>query len=93
MGVADRDERIQLLESVLELPKPLLKYVRVPFDLSAGPLQSERLDAELISKGLIKAETPKGEGEEEEDEFVRGTNGRRYWPRRRGCCSTRRIRK
>src|SRR3954447_21174729 len=36
MGIADRDERIQLLESTLELPRPLLKHVRVPFDLSPG---------------------------------------------------------
>jgi hypothetical protein len=68
MAVADRDERIQLLESVLELPKPLLKYVRVPFDLTPGPLQTERLDPELIAKGLITAKAPLAEGEEEEEE-------------------------
>jgi hypothetical protein len=68
LGVAGREERIQLLESVLELPKPLLKYVRVPFDLPVGPLQTERLDPELIAKGLITAKVPKEEGEEEEEE-------------------------
>jgi len=68
MAKADRDERIQLLESVLELPKPLLKYVRVPFDLAPGPLQTERLDPELIAKGLITAKAPQAEGEEEEEE-------------------------
>ncbi len=68
LGVANREERLQLLESVLELPRPLLKFVRVPFDLSPGPLQSEKLDPELIAKGLIVAKPPKEEGEEEEEE-------------------------
>ncbi|AMV26717.1 ski2-like helicase [Gemmata sp. SH-PL17] len=68
LGVANREERLQLLESVLELPRPLLKFVRVPFDLSPGPLQTEKLDPELIAKGLIVAKPPKEEGEEEEEE-------------------------
>jgi superfamily II DNA/RNA helicase len=68
MATASREERIQLLESVLELPKPLLKHVRVPFELPAGPLQTEKLDPELIAKGLITAKPPKVEGEEEEEE-------------------------
>ena len=68
LGVANREERLQLLESVLELPRPLLKFVRVPFDLSPGPLQTEKLDPELIAKGLIVAKAPKVEGEEEEEE-------------------------
>ena len=38
LGIANREERIQAFESVLELPRPLLKYVRVPFDLPPGPL-------------------------------------------------------
>lgn len=68
LGVANRDERVQLLESVLELPRPLLKYVRVPFDLSPGPLQTEKLDPELIAKGLLTAKVPPAPGEEEEEE-------------------------
>jgi len=71
LGVANRDERIQLLESVLELPRPLLKFVRVPFEMTPGPLQVEKLDPELIAKGLITATPPKAEGaEEEEEEWV-----------------------
>jgi hypothetical protein len=70
LGVASREERIQLLESVLELPRPLLKFVRVPFEMSPGPLQTEKLDPELIAKGLITATPPKAEGEEEEEEWV-----------------------
>lgn len=68
LGVASREERIQALESVLELPRPLLKSVRVPFDLPAGPLATEKLDPELIARGLIVAKAPKEEGEEEEEE-------------------------
>jgi len=71
MATASREERIQLLESVLELPRPLLKYVRVPWDLSPGPLQTEKLDPDLIAKGLITAKVPPPPGEEEEeDDFV-----------------------
>ncbi len=71
LGVANREERLQLLESVLELPRPLLKFVRVPWELSPGPLQTEKLDPELIAKGLIVAKVPKVEGaEEEEEEWV-----------------------
>ncbi len=71
LGVANREERVQLLESVLELPRPLLKFVRVPWEMSPGPLQTEKLDPELIAKGLIVAKPPKEEGAEvEEEEWV-----------------------
>src|SRR5262249_49453635 len=30
LGIADRNERIQAMESVLEVPRPLLRYLRVP---------------------------------------------------------------
>src|SRR5205823_6596823 len=61
LGIADRSERIQALESVLEMPRPLLRYVRVPFpdQLPPGPLATERLDPELIQRGLIAAPVPK----------------------------------
>ncbi len=62
---------MQIFESVLELPRPLLKFVRVPWEMTPGPLQTERLDAELLRRGLIKPVLPKVEGEEEEeDEFI-----------------------
>jgi len=70
LGIADRNERIQALESVLEMPRPLLKYVRVPFldQLPPGPLATTRLDNELIQRGLILAPVPKTENEEEEED-------------------------
>jgi superfamily II DNA/RNA helicase len=71
MAIANREERIQLLESTLELPRPLLKFVRVPDDLTPGPLQTEKLDPELIARGLITAKLPPAAGEEaDEEEFV-----------------------
>jgi hypothetical protein len=40
----------------------------VPFDRTPGPLETEKLDPELIARGLITAKLPKVEGEEEEEE-------------------------
>ena len=42
-GIADRNERIQALESVLEMPRPLLRHVRVPCPdkLPPGPLATD----------------------------------------------------
>ncbi len=72
LGTADRNERIQAMESVLEVPRPLLRFLRVPFEteLPPGPLATSRLDAELIRRGLILApvaKDPDEEAEEEED--------------------------
>lgn len=70
LGRASHVERIQALESVLELPKPLLKFVRVPRpdQMPAGPLESEFLDTELVQRGLIAAPKSPAEEDEETDE-------------------------
>jgi hypothetical protein len=68
LGVANRDERIQALESVLEIPRPLLRSVRVPFDLPPGPLATTFLDEELIKRGLMLAPVPKEEDEDEDED-------------------------
>ena len=71
LGLGDADERLQALESVLELPRPVLRYVRVPRDLPPGPLARERLDPELIRRGLIVPPAgDAGEGEEEDDRWA-----------------------
>jgi superfamily II DNA/RNA helicase len=67
LSSADAEERIQMFESVLELPKPLLKFVRVPNEMPPGRLATERLDHELISRGLIAAKSPPGENPEDEE--------------------------
>lgn len=58
LAFADRCERIQALESVLELPGSVARLVRVPTraHLPPGPLATERLDPELLTRGLITAE-------------------------------------
>jgi hypothetical protein len=68
LGAADENERLQALESVLEMPRPLLRYVR-PLreeDMPPGPLARERLDIELIRRGLMAA--PKVPSEEDEED-------------------------
>jgi superfamily II DNA/RNA helicase len=67
LGIANRDERVQAMESALEVPRPLLRYLRVPRDLPPGPLATTRLDAELVRRGLIAAPVPEAEDDEEDD--------------------------
>ncbi|MBI3822445.1 MAG: DEAD/DEAH box helicase [Planctomycetes bacterium] len=69
LGIADRNERLQIFESVLEMPRSVLRYVRVPFpeDLPPGPLTTTRLDADLIARGLMIAKPTPEEGEEDDD--------------------------
>ncbi len=67
LGIANDDERIQAFESVLSMPRPLLKYVRVPWEdqLPQGPLALTRLNPELIQRGLMSATDEEEEDEEE----------------------------
>jgi hypothetical protein len=56
-ALADPIERLQALESVLELPKALIRSVRVPNPekMPPGPLARNYLDNELVTRGLITA--------------------------------------
>jgi hypothetical protein len=58
LGIADRDERMQAMESVLELPRSIGPDVRVPGhdDLPPGPLATARLDQTLLRLGLVTPE-------------------------------------
>ena len=58
LGIADRNERLQALESVLEIPGSVARNVRVPShdEMPAGPLATLRLDAQLLRLGLATAE-------------------------------------
>lgn len=58
LGAAEPEERIQALESVLELPGSLLPHVRVPQPdvLPPGPLATGYVDQELIARGLATHE-------------------------------------
>ena len=70
LGLADRRERLQALESVLEIPSSLRHKVRVPppEKLPPGPLAVSRLDPELIRRGLIAAPITETPDEEDEDD-------------------------
>ena len=70
LGIADRGERLQALEGILGMPRPLLRYVRPPLpdELPPGPLTTTRLDPELIARGLIAAQVDEDE-EDKDDRF------------------------
>jgi superfamily II DNA/RNA helicase len=58
LGIADRNERIQALESVLEMPPTVAYHLHVPGhdELPPGPLATTRLDIHLLQLGLVTAE-------------------------------------
>jgi hypothetical protein len=72
LGIADRAERIQAIESVLELPRSVGYYVHVPRQnvLPPGPLATTRLDPLLLQLGLATAEelSEAARDEQEEDQ-------------------------
>jgi len=57
LGKADREEWLQILESVLEVPGSMVRLIRVPppHVLPPGPLARDFLDAEVVARGLIPA--------------------------------------
>lgn len=69
LGIADQNERIQAMESLLELPRSLGRSVWVPKheELPPGPLATGRLDEMLLKLGLATAEEIHGKNEEDED--------------------------
>ena len=71
LGIADRNERIQAMESVLELPRSVGHFVRVPRqdELPPGPLATIRLDPHLLQLGLA---TPEEISQTANDEEHRG---------------------
>jgi superfamily II DNA/RNA helicase len=74
LGIADRNERIMALESLLELSRSLGRATRIPSqdELPPGPLAA-RLDPQLLKLGLASAEELGAiERDEEED-------GQRRW--------------
>lgn len=83
--IADQNERIQALESVLELPANVARLVRVPPPdvMPPGPLATTRIDHQLLELGLASIEelTGRREQEEEEEDIEGLASGRR--PERR----------
>ena len=81
LGVADRNERIQAMESVLELPGSVAHFVRVPKQdkLPPGPLATLRLDPQLLQLGLATPEELSATARQEEEE----SRGRRPYDEER----------
>jgi hypothetical protein len=87
LAIADPDERIATLESVLEVPGTVARLARMPSldDMPAGTLATTRLDPQLLQLGLATAEELGAKGDEEEEVKDRGF-GRimfdepRVWP-------------
>ncbi len=71
LGKANREERIQAFESVLEIARSAAKYVRVPRSdfMPFGPLATEFLHPTLLKRGLATAAELGAMTEEEEEEF------------------------
>jgi len=68
LGIADRPERLQALESVLEFPGSVARHVRVPKpqEMPPGPLATTRLDAQLLQLGLATTDELVPSTEEQE---------------------------
>jgi superfamily II DNA/RNA helicase len=66
LGKASWDERVQAFESVLEMPRPLLRHVR-PKGVPPGSFETEVLRPRLEQHGLLAAKVQIPEGEDEED--------------------------
>jgi superfamily II DNA/RNA helicase len=81
MQFADETERVQILESVLELPANIAKIVKVPppDKLPAGSLATGILHPQLLSLGLAVAEELMGQQEDNDErsdeEIVRDAGG------------------
>ncbi|RMG37833.1 MAG: DEAD/DEAH box helicase [Planctomycetota bacterium] len=70
-GRADREERIQAMESVLDMPVAVARQLRVPRPdiLPPGPLEREYLDPELLARGLATPAELTGQQEEDEPQW------------------------
>jgi len=88
LAIADPQERIAALESVLEVPGTVARLTRMPSldDMPAGALATSRLDPQLLQLGLATAEELGAKPEDEEEEVVDRGFGRvmfqepRVWP-------------
>lgn len=67
LGIANEAERLQAFESILEMPRPLLKFVK-PFNVPPGPLETTRIQLELEQRGLVAIKPPPRDPSEEIDE-------------------------
>ena len=73
LAIADPEERIAALESVLEVPGTVARFARMPSleELPPGTLAKTRLDAQLLQLGLASPEELGAGSEADEEEEVR----------------------
>ncbi|MCX7666325.1 MAG: DEAD/DEAH box helicase [Gemmataceae bacterium] len=57
LGKANWEERVQIFESVLDMPRPMLKFLR-PYGVAPGPLETEMVRPVLEQHGLLDALPP-----------------------------------
>lgn len=76
LGIADKNERVMALESLLELSRSLGKVTRIPYpeDMPPGPLATTRIDSQLLQLGLATADEL-GMNRSEDDEPARDEDG------------------
>jgi superfamily II DNA/RNA helicase len=81
LGAADRNELLQALDSVLDLPGSIARLVRVPppNELPPGALATSRLDEQLLRLGLVTVEDLTGVSPDEDDERAWDHQPRK-WP-------------
>ena len=88
LAIADPEERIATLESVLEVPGTVARLTRMPRidEMPPGTLARTRLDHQLLQSGLATAEELGGASDDEEEEVRDRGFGRvmfdepRVWP-------------
>jgi hypothetical protein len=88
LAIADPQERIAALESVLEVPGTVARYTRMPSldEMPAGTLATTRLDPLLLTMGLATAEELGAKSNADEEEVTDRGFGRvmfdepRVWP-------------
>ncbi|MEM1069259.1 MAG: DEAD/DEAH box helicase [Planctomycetota bacterium] len=88
LAIADPNERIASLESVLEVPGTVARLARVPplDEMPPGTLATSRLDPQLLQLGLATAEELGAGSQEEEEEVTDKGFGRvmfaepKVWP-------------
>lgn len=70
LAIADDTERLLVLESTLEMPGTVARYVRVPKPefLPPGPLATTRLDERLLELGLASQQELIGQSPDADDE-------------------------
>ncbi len=66
---AGTEEKVMALESVLEIPPPIVRRVRLPEDLPPGPLETQVLQPLLVQMGVVIAQPPTAEDEEDDNGY------------------------